>query len=157
MGSLVLLAFAVEAFVQTVGPAVFATDWLQGRRYERAGYRETLPKIGQRAGVSVDFTKDPWSSIDRLFKARHGLVHPKPGVREFEKPATYLRNADPRDIAYALAAESWEPLISEVALADLDADVRRAIEVLADGLGMNREDVYESGIRSYSAKFEPGA
>lgn len=152
MGSLVLLAFSLEAFCQRVGPDLFKADWLKGKKVEGLGLKRKLTAIGENVGVDVDFNVAPWQGIARLYAARSGLAHAKTGIRELVDTMNYASDVDPHEVAKALAAAQWEPLINEDALDEVDQDVRSGLTMLATACGI--EFPFDSGIRSMHVQAE---
>ena len=81
--ALVMMAFSVEAFVQTLGPGVLKEEWTQGKRpAERWPVTQKLKEIGRKLSVRVDYGKCPWKDIKDLLEARDDLAHAKPALRE---------------------------------------------------------------------------
>ena len=109
--ALVMTAFSVEAFIQTVGPEVLPNTWDAGNKpVERWGVLDKLKAIGKATGIAVDFGSSPWSGIKELFQARDRLAHAKPDDREFELILTIPDGVDERDVLTAALEEQFQPL-----------------------------------------------
>lgn len=77
--AVVMTAFSVEAFCQTVGPQVLVDIWTSGKYpAERWSVLDKLKEIGKRTGSTINYGEAPWSEIKELFKARDRLAHAKP-------------------------------------------------------------------------------
>lgn len=69
--ALVMTAFSVEAFIQTVGPEVLPDTWIAGDKpVERWRALDKLKAIGKATEIAVDYGSLPWSNIKELFQAR---------------------------------------------------------------------------------------
>ncbi|MCW0447214.1 hypothetical protein [Xanthomonas sacchari] len=80
--AVVMTAFSIEAFVQTVGPSFYGLAWTaKPRPAERLPIREKLKHIGREVGVPVDYGAQPWKQAADLLSARDALAHPKPESR----------------------------------------------------------------------------
>jgi hypothetical protein len=109
--ALVMTAFSVEAFIQTLGPEILPDTWGAGDGpVERCGVLDKLKAIGKATGIAVDFGSSPWSGIKELFQARDRLAHAKPDDREFELVVTITDGADERDALTPALEEQFQPL-----------------------------------------------
>lgn len=105
--AVVLGAFSVEAFIQTMGPKVFGDDW---PKYERKAVMEKLKLVGVKVGVRVDFGKLPWKRIKDLMKARDALAHAKPAVHVANETLILPASADPREALHKMLDAKYKPL-----------------------------------------------
>jgi hypothetical protein len=109
--ALVMTAFSVEAFIQTVGPEVLPDTWIAGDKpVERWRVLDKLKAIGKATEIAVDYGSLPWSNIKELFQARDRLAHAKPDDREFELIVSVPDGADERDVLTAALEEQFQPL-----------------------------------------------
>ena len=109
--ALVMTAFSVEAFIQSVGPEVLPETWNAGDKpVERWRVLDKLKAIGAATGVAIDFGSSPWSGIKELFQARDRLAHAKPNDREFDFIVTIPDGADEWDVVNAAVEEKFQPL-----------------------------------------------
>lgn len=77
--AVVMTAFSVEAFVQTLGPQVYGEDWTRHPRpAERLPVKVKLKCIGKHFGRPVSYGADPWRDLARLMEARDRAAHPRP-------------------------------------------------------------------------------
>lgn len=107
MAALVMMAFSVEAFVQTLGPEVLSDEWTQEERpAERWKVTKKLKEIGRKLGVPVDYGESPWQDIKALFEARDDLAHAKPALREASGRVEILPGG-------GVAPDAFRPLLIE--------------------------------------------
>jgi hypothetical protein len=111
LAAVVLTAFSVEGFCQTLGPEVLNDIWLQTRKPAEAfGVLTKLKLIGSKCGIPVDYEKSPWLEIKQLFDARDKIAHPKPARLKVQGKVTAPGDADPRDLFYGVMSAEYEPL-----------------------------------------------
>ena len=107
MAALVMMAFSVEAFVQTLGPEVLSEEWTQEQHpAERWKVTKKLKVIGRRLGVPVDYGKSPWQDIKALLSARDDLAHAKPTLRGASGRVEILPSGE-------VAPDAFRPLLIE--------------------------------------------
>jgi len=135
--ALVMTAFAVEAFCQTLGPQVLGSDWTnppQGskRPIERWSVADKLKAIGRAVGVPVDLGQAPWSLVVDLMTARDELAHAK----HLSSARTTINltldvpaSVDPYDVIRHHLRDQMFPLHNITVLdslaAEIDAGLRR--------------------------------
>jgi len=73
LSSFLLSAFSLEAFLNYAGPKV-EKEWTE---FERAPTLAKLVHICTVVGVSVDFSRRPFQTINELFQFRNRLAHPR--------------------------------------------------------------------------------
>lgn len=107
MAALVMMAFSVEAFIQTLGPEVLKEEWTQ-EEYpaERWKVTKKLKEVGRRLGVPVDYGTSPWQDIKALFEARDDLAHAKPALREASGRVEISSGGE-------VAPDAFRPLLNE--------------------------------------------
>jgi hypothetical protein len=109
--ALVMTAFSVVAFIQTIGPEVLPDTWDAGDKpVERWRVLDKLKAIGKAIGIAIDFGASPWSGIKELFQVRDRLAHAKADHREFELVLTIPDEADEREVLAAALEEQFQPL-----------------------------------------------
>ena len=124
----VMTAFSVEAFCQTLGPVVLREKWTNGRRpAERWPVLDKLREIGKATGNPVDYGKEPWNRIADLFKARDLLAHAKPDPRKFDREFEVPEGVDPIDAVYASLKIEFQPLHNLQKLDSLAAEIDSAL------------------------------
>jgi hypothetical protein len=80
--AIVMTAFSVEAFVQTLGPDAYGAAWTAlPRPAERLPVKDKLKHIAKTLNVPIDYGKSPWKQTLELLRARDSLAHPKPHPR----------------------------------------------------------------------------
>jgi hypothetical protein len=135
MGALVLLASTVEGFCQTVGPEVFGSDWDRKKNpIERMGPRKKLELIAKAAHIDVDWGREPWSYIDRLFEVRNALAHPCPASNRAGF-AIVCAPDERRNVAMAEGERHVTPLLDPMELRSTLEAVEEALKALWAGLG----------------------
>lgn len=127
--AVVLSAFAVEGFCQTVGPVILADTWLTGEKPDESlGIRAKLKKIGKASGVAVDYGKQPWKGVAELFAARNELAHAKPKLFEVSEMLTLQADEDPRFHLHEALRRKHRPLHDvdrlEALMKEIDAGLR---------------------------------
>ncbi|MEW9571327.1 hypothetical protein ABQJ54_06165 [Rhodanobacter sp. Si-c] len=134
--ALVMTAFAIEAFCQTLGPEVFGEKWTNppdgGRAMERCSVKAKLKAIGETVNVPVSFGLRPWSLIAELMQARDDLAHGKPLPPELTKIDVTLDvpdGIDPYDLVRAHMRNLMFPMHRidrlETAADEIDTGLRR--------------------------------
>jgi hypothetical protein len=108
----VVAAFSVEAFVQTLGPPVLRARWTEGEGpMERWSVKDKLKAIGKAVGVAVDYGKSPWSDIKSLLEARDDLAHAKPATQLVTSTIKVPPDGKlPADLIGPLVAQKYRPL-----------------------------------------------
>jgi hypothetical protein len=126
--AVVLTAFSVEGFCQTLGPEVLANIWFRKKKpAEGFGVLTKLKMIGKQCGVHVDYQDFPWIEIKKLFDARDMIAHPKPTRRGVSRVVIAPVDADPRDLFYGVLNEEYEPTHNVEALDKLAEVVDAAL------------------------------
>jgi hypothetical protein len=148
MGSVLLLAGALEGFGNTVGPELFDADWADpaGKQLERKGSIEKLRAIARKAGVEFDLSYEPWMTIDALVQARHTLMHPKPYTDSVNAEVT-CREEDLGEEADRVAASKWNPLLNLDAATKARDAVNEGLSRLWVGLGHDARALRLHGMR----------
>ena len=135
--ALVMTAFTVEAFCQTLGPDVLGASWTTSpggrkRPIERRSLEDKLKAIGKAVKVPVDFGKKPWSLISDLMSARDELAHGKHLSSErtrFNWTLDVPEDADPYDVLRGHLRNALFPLHQidrlEEAAKEIDAGLLR--------------------------------
>jgi hypothetical protein len=126
--AIVMTAFSIEAFVQTLGPDVYGEAWASERRpAERFPVKNKLKDIGKAHGVPVDFGAKPWKQAAALLAARDALAHPKPEPRRtnivFEAVDQEAAIAESREAAFA----SYHPMHNIDLLEGVAAEVEEGL------------------------------
>jgi len=114
----VLTAFSVEGFCQTLGPEIFKAEWEGRGGKERLPVLKKLKAIGHALGVKVIYGEKPWSAIREVMEARDELAHPKPAVRKTDEVIRTAGNLDTRDQLHVLLNAKYKPLHNLEALAN---------------------------------------
>ena len=116
--ALVMTAFAVEAFCQSLGPDVLGAAWTTSPDskkppIERWSLKDKLKAIGKAVNEPVDFGQKPWSLISDLMNARDELAH----GRHLSSERTTINwtldvpdGADPYDVLRGHLRDSLFPL-----------------------------------------------
>lgn len=146
LGSLVFSAFAFEAFLNHIGENLFSS-WPELER--KLSHRAKLALIAERLNFAVDYGRQPWQTVPKLFGFRDKVAHGKNEMLRLEKVV-------PHDGRY-------EELMHEFMFADWQkyandrnaSDVRKYLEkimVKIHGLADIEDDVlFSSGPQSGSA------
>lgn len=135
--ALVMTAFTVEAFCQTLGPDVLGVAWTtspDGKKppIERRSVKDKLKAIGKAVNEPVDFDQKPWSLISNLMSARDELAHGKHLSSERTRIKWTLDvhdDADPYDVLRGYLRDALFPLHQidrlEEAAEEIDAGLLR--------------------------------
>jgi hypothetical protein len=149
--ALVMTAFSVEAFIQTIGPEVLPDTWDVGEKpVERWRVLDKLKAIGKATGVAVDFGVPPWSGIKELFQARDRLAHAKPDHREFELMLTIPDGADEREVLAAALEEQFQPLHNLDRLDALAQEIDQELLTIWTAAGHDEFSFTWHGMNSWS-------
>ena len=149
--ALVMTAFSVEAFIQTIGPEVLPDTWDAGDKpVERWRVLDKLKAIGNATHIAVDFGASPWSGIKELFHARDRLAHPKPDDREFELMLTIPDGADEREVLAAALEEQFQPLHNLDKLDALAREIDAALLTMWMAAGHDEFSFTWHGMNSWS-------
>ena len=154
LSSLLLNAFALEAYLNHIGPS-HIKDW---NKLERKPVRKKLLRLSEILGVKHG-TKDnerPLLTITQLFEFRNSLAHGRSTVLtekiEHEAPDGFksvheLFNAQPKT--------DWESLIQDSTFSELArTDVEIVIRVLHATRGETSDILFNSGIGHGSATLQ---
>jgi hypothetical protein len=149
--AVVMTAFSVEAFCQTLGPMVLASRWTAEKRpAERWPVLKKLKEIGKAVSVSVDYGKEPWKGISELFDARDRLAHAKLDSGETDRVIDVPNGIDPVDHLYQLLDEEFQPLHDLDKLDQLAGQIDDALRPIWVGAG-NSEDLFAwKGMRHWN-------
>jgi hypothetical protein len=166
--AVVLSAFAVEGFCQTLGPKVLHETWeatmqpevgqgneagsKKAKKFgdERLPVCDKLKKIGKACGVSVDYGVAPWSSVRELFAARDALAHAKPQLRQVSEIISVPADGDPRFHLHDALRRKHQPLHDvdklEGAMKAIDSGLRE----IWKGAGMDPDAMNMLGTSMWS-------
>jgi hypothetical protein len=149
--ALVMTAFSVEAFIQSVGPGVLHDTWTAGDKpVERWRVLDKLKAVGNATGIAVDFGSSPWSGIKDLFQARDRLAHAKPDDREFDFIVTIPDGADEWDVVNAAVEEQFQPLHNLDKLDALAQEIEGALLGIWVAAGHDEHSFTWHGMNSWS-------
>lgn len=133
--SLVFTAFALEAFLNHVGPHLFG-HW---EYLERLSPKKKLYLIAERLVVNVDMSKRPWQIIDELFEFRNEIAHGK--TKKF-KPPLKIRDAGKDELpAQWIAQTPWEAFCTERNAIKGRKDVEKIVTVVCNSARAKNVDV----------------
>ncbi len=135
-GAVVLTAFAVEAFCQTLGPDLFPDRWASGAKplVEKAVLRK-LELIGHEVGVDVDYNQEPWIHVSALFEAKRQLLTPSSSPVPLDEDVSVDEDADPRFDVHAAVQRHFRPLHNLVQLEKVAAEVNKGLLNIWDAAG----------------------
>tara|TARA_R110000772_G_scaffold154123_5_gene265110 strand:- start:2446 stop:3030 length:585 start_codon:yes stop_codon:yes gene_type:complete len=127
MGSLVFTAFAFEAYLNHLGPSLFAT-W---GHLERLSPKAKFEVLAEKVGLKVDFGSRPQQTIGNLFGFRNDIAHGKSvTLKEMHIESIDAYNANPWKFR---AQTDWEKFCTmddaERARDDIDTIVHSLHEV----------------------------
>lgn len=108
--AVVMTAFSVEAFCQTLGPKLLADIWEGDKPAERWPVLKKLKAIGRATSTVVDYGRPPWNKISELFDARDRLAHAKPESGEVNRIIEVPEGIDPVDHLYGILEREFQPL-----------------------------------------------
>lgn len=158
--ALVMTAFAVEAFCQTLGPEVLGAAWTtppEGKKHsiERWPVRDKLKAIGNAVNVPVNFGQRPWSLIEELMAARDELAHAKylsSDRTTINWTLDIPEGADPYDVLRGHLRDALFPLHQidrlDTAAQEIDGGLRRLWEAASHPA----HTFDQHGMTSWSAK-----
>lgn len=157
--ALVMTAFSVEAFCQTLGPDVLGASWTTApagskRPIERWSVTDKLKAIGREVGVPVDLGQEPWSKVVSLMAARDELAHAKHLSSERTNINLTLEvpdAADPYDVIREYLRRQLFPLHNIDALDAIAADIEAGLQSLWIAAKKPAHTFGRSGITSWSA------
>lgn len=157
--ALVMTAFSVEAFCQTLGPDVLGASWATApagskRPIERWSVADKLKAIGRAVGIPVDLGQEPWSKVVTLMAARDELAHAKHLSSDRTNINLTLEvpdAADPYDVVKGHLRRQLFPLHDIDALDAITADIEAGLRRLWEAGGKPAHTFGRSGITSWSA------
>jgi hypothetical protein len=92
--SIIFSAFAMEAFLNTLGSLLFKNEW----KHKHLGIEDKLDFIALKINIKLDKSKHPYSTIKEIFRFRNLVAHGADEIVEFQKvvvnkstTASYLR------------------------------------------------------------------
>ncbi|HID8536344.1 TPA: hypothetical protein ACXIMI_001447 [Stenotrophomonas maltophilia] len=153
--AVVLSAFAVEGFCQTLGPQVLRETWdapkqpstgqgsevgsKKAKKFgdERLPVCDKLKKIGKACGVSVDYGNAPWKSVKELFAARDALAHAKPQLHQISEIISVPAGGDPRFHLHDALRRKHQPLHDLDKLEDAMKAIDSGLREIWEGAGMD--------------------
>lgn len=153
--AVVLSAFAVEGFCQTLGPQVLHASWnppvqppadqdgqgasIKAKKFgdERLPVCDKLKKIGKACGVQVDFGVAPWASVKELFAARDALAHAKPQRYEVSEIISVPKDGDPRFHLHEALRKKNQPLHDVDKLEEVMKTIDAGLRQIWEGAGMD--------------------
>jgi hypothetical protein len=127
LGALVFVFFALEAYLNYLGPHVAPKEWTDERRFfsQNKTYRGTLGKLellAHRLHIPLDKDTRPYCTVRTLNKKRDFLAHPRPELVdeyiEYTDPATVPRSKEPAVFGLADVAFLDEAMTDVEALCD---------------------------------------
>lgn len=155
MGALLLAAFTVEGFINTVGPMLFKDRWKdsdRARGLEWKSWDFKLKQIAKVGGISINFGERPWSSIQDVFKARDHLAHPKPR-KDYLAPSVVTCYEDEVDsLVEELAMTKFDRLLQEDTLGQAIADIEAALKQLSHAVYGNEWEALLNGLKLTSIR-----
>jgi len=155
MGALLLAAFTVEGFINTVGPVLFKDRWTDSdgvRGLEWKSWDFKLKQIAKVSGASIDFGQRPWSSVQEVFKARDHLAHPKPR-KEYLAPIVVTCYEDEVDaLVEELAMTKFDRLLQAEALGQAIADIEAALKQLSHSVYGSEWEALLNGLKLTSIR-----
>lgn len=148
MGSLLLLAFAIEGYANTAGEALFGESWRTGpNALDRKSWSDKLQAVGEMVGVHIDYGRQPWQTIRELFNARDRLAHPRPENVVAQARRFYCYEDELNDRIDKLTLQHWEKLIDVDELERVSNVVLAAMEQLHTARGLPAIDLRVHGGR----------
>jgi hypothetical protein len=158
--ALVMTAFSVEAFCQTLGPEVLGSVWTappagSKRPIERWSVTDKLKAIGKAVGVHVELGQDPWSLVVALMRARDELAHAKHIASERTSINLTLDvpdGTDPYDVVAAHVRDQMFPLHRIDRLDVLASEIDAGLLRLWEAAGHSAHTFDQSGMTSWTAK-----
>lgn len=147
LGSLIVLAFAVEGFCNTYGEQFFGEDW---KNHEREPPIDKLRLIGAKAHVRVDFGRQPWQDVKKLLQLRNELAHPRPAELQRTKRVRLTDEEANAVFGSRIALHEWEDLAEPPRAEKLEANVRAALERIVIGFGLARWELELMGTGGYT-------
>lgn len=149
LSSIVLTAFAFEAYLNHVGPQVLSC-WAS---LQRLSWDAKLQLLCEIMNVSLPGTagEAPRQTIFELFKFRNTLAH---GRTETIAPEPRSINIDDLDgYRKERLLSNWERLIENCVFAkSAREDVETVIKLIHEARPMPKENLFEFGGRSWSAE-----
>lgn len=150
MGALLLAAFTVEGFINTVGPILFEGRWdtpdqSNRRVLERQPWDFKLKQIAKVSGTSIDFGKRPWSSVKRVFEARENLAHPKPRTDVLSPIVVECLEDEVDAVIEEMTMTSLDRLLRPQDLEQAIEDVEAALKQLSQAVHGNEWEALLNG------------
>lgn len=154
LSSIVLVAFAFEAYLNHIGPAHVAT-WPESQR--RSPWNKFI-KISATLAVEFPLGIDerPLRTIHELFEFRNSLAHGRSDVltEEYEREAPHGLESIDKDLGIRPKTD-WETLVEDSTFAQTArADVEEVIRALHSGRGETKDILFNSGIGHHSARLQ---
>jgi len=155
IGSLVFMAFCVEAFCQAYGKQILGEElWVGGDRSkkkqkpaERWPVLDKLKAMGRSVDVPVNYGSAPWRDISLIMKARDELAHARPEMCSVRINGVD-NDADHHAIFHAELTKKYEPMLDAERLGLIAGRVDQAIKSILHAAGQHG---YEAEIMASSS------
>lgn len=145
MASLVFTAFTLEAYLNHIGSKIFSC-WGD---LERLSPREKMNVIAERLGVKVDYGKQPWQVMKKLFQFRNDIAHGK-SIKVKTKEVLPLAKHQEDDI-HSFVQTRWEKYCTEKNAVRARDDVEKIVHLLHEAAGFEDGFPFISGFQLGSA------
>jgi len=132
MGTLVFSAFALEAFLNHVGPQLLEV-WDNEHLKKHLSPGAKLGVIAKCIGLEIDFESRPFQTFRTLFRFRNVMAHSATEKLSEENAKHFLQIG----VGYWPAAE-WEKLCSAEVAKNALKDVERIIDLIEDKSGIEQ-------------------
>ncbi len=121
--SIIFSAFAMEAFLNTLGSLLFKKEWKQ-----HLGIEDKLDFICLKINIELDKSKHPYTTIKEIFGFRNLVAHGTDETIEFQKVVVNKSTTE----SYLRAVEGkWEKLCTIKKAQRAYDDVRKLAELLS--------------------------
>lgn len=150
MGCLIFTAFSLEAYLNHIGPKLFAFWEL----FEKALSPESkLAIVCERLEIDLPKRKRPWQTVRNLFEFRNKLAH---GKTVPLPPEVTFRDVD--QYLYEFMGErplaTWEKYCTEKNAVKARKDIEEVIRMVHEKAGLENDPLFSLGFTFYSASLQ---
>jgi len=146
--SLIFTAFAFEAYLNHIGPAVIKS-WPEIER--KLAPHEKLSLVCERLSITIDWASRPWQCIKQLFRFRNSVAH---GRGEQLKESSREPIQHYQRSLYELPLTEWEKYALEKTALRTREDVQQASELIQTKCGKSSSFPFMHGMQFVSASYK---
>jgi len=149
MGSLILTAFSLEAYLNHIGPIIFEC-WDSLDRLSPEG---KLDIICEKLGINLDKGARPRQTVHELIKFRNNLAHgktvpvpPENTIRDVDQYLDKFLGIRPLAV--------WEKFCTEKKAIRAREDIEKVLQLIHDKVNPENDPLFSTGVTLHSASIQ---